>query len=596
MTGARKLNALTSIRFIAAAMIVMHHLRGLFGVSEHIGDPFILDQSVAFFFVLSGFVLTYVYPSLEAGGARRFLQARVARVWPAHIVALALLFLLLPAPARTVDGGYSVGHLAANLAMVQAWIPWPSYYFGYNAVAWSISTEFGFYLCFPLLIRNWRETWAPKLFVTLLFAAGMIWLGNARPEMEVGLTYVNPLARLFEFTLGMTAALCWQTVGTRFSLRPLAGTLIEVTAIGIAVVCMYFTGPWAVWAGQWIGHAGTMWLLHGGAPSLAFAVLIMVMAWQRGLISRALSLSLPVLLGEISYSVYLIHQILVRYYGQHARAFSQAPHWPPFILFWVLVLLMAHLIYLLFERPMRAFLVRPSLPFRDVWSRAQRTLVQKMPEVHNAARGHRLWLAGEGATLAAAIVLVGYFIHLRPTVVFVDETYASQVRRQTPAEVRDVKFGTRLVLVGASISRAPQDVSLELTWQSMHRQQLRSNVLLHVVDSDGKILGQADYQQDPAHSEVPAGKFWADQIRLPLEAVQHASAVAIGFYGTNAEDLVADRGPRDWGGRRLLLPLTAAARDLSDVSSSSESAIAYEAGVLPPERAQGSSTPVVLMR
>src|ERR1700752_1228494 len=50
MTGARKLNALTSLRFIAAAIIVMHHLRGFFGVSEHIGDPFILPQAVAFFF------------------------------------------------------------------------------------------------------------------------------------------------------------------------------------------------------------------------------------------------------------------------------------------------------------------------------------------------------------------------------------------------------------------------------------------------------------------------------------------------------------------------------------------------------------------
>ena len=51
-------------------------------------------HGVSFFFVLSGFILTYAYPTLpDAEAVRRFWVARFARLWPVHIVA-ALLFIL----------------------------------------------------------------------------------------------------------------------------------------------------------------------------------------------------------------------------------------------------------------------------------------------------------------------------------------------------------------------------------------------------------------------------------------------------------------------------------------------------------------------
>src|SRR5207249_11094077 len=91
-----RLDTLTSLRFIAAAMIVVHHTRGCFGIPPRWGDPFPLQHGVSFFFVLSGFILTYVYPSLRLSGAPRFWWARFARVWPAHAFAFVLALFLLP--------------------------------------------------------------------------------------------------------------------------------------------------------------------------------------------------------------------------------------------------------------------------------------------------------------------------------------------------------------------------------------------------------------------------------------------------------------------------------------------------------------------
>ena len=151
MVSVKKLNALTSLRFVAAALIVIHHSRGLFGFGEYLLFPFQLDQGVSFFFVLSGFILAYAYPNLNGfKNISRFLLSRFARIWPAHVVAFLLLCLLFPSPFEWYSlRGYNPFLLAGvNLFMVHGWIPIETYFFSFNNVSWSISTEFFFIYVF----------------------------------------------------------------------------------------------------------------------------------------------------------------------------------------------------------------------------------------------------------------------------------------------------------------------------------------------------------------------------------------------------------------------------------------------------------------
>ncbi len=66
----RKLDSLTTLRFFAAAMIVVHHSTDHFGIPHDVAWRFNLGQAVGFFFVLSGFILTYVYPTLDTWESR----------------------------------------------------------------------------------------------------------------------------------------------------------------------------------------------------------------------------------------------------------------------------------------------------------------------------------------------------------------------------------------------------------------------------------------------------------------------------------------------------------------------------------------------
>jgi peptidoglycan/LPS O-acetylase OafA/YrhL len=140
-----KLDALTSLRFVAAAMIVFFHVPAEFGLSLDPYKPFMLGHAVSFFFVLSGFILALVYPDLEGKGrVGRFWLARFARLWPVHIAAFISTFILFDAQWKT--------HFAlVNLLMLQAWFPLLEYLFVYNSVSWSISVECFFTCAFRFL-------------------------------------------------------------------------------------------------------------------------------------------------------------------------------------------------------------------------------------------------------------------------------------------------------------------------------------------------------------------------------------------------------------------------------------------------------------
>jgi len=372
--GRPRLRALTSLRFVAAMLIVIAHSAGRFGLPTDFGSPFVLDQAVSFFFILSGFILTYVYPVIPLAAVPRFLRARVARIWPAHLVAFALLFLLAGSHAGRQDG-HRIDIALANLLLIHGWVPIKSFFFSYNTVSWSISTELGFYILFPFLLHRWRRSWWWKLLLTFGLVCGLVTLINvthlpaASGLRETGLLYVNPLGRLFEFTLGMTVALLYRRVVTCTRTRTrtrarVVGTVGEVSAIVFVGVCMANSSRWASMIEHvpWIGAAGAFWFREVGATCGAFAALILVMALERGAVSRFLTARLFVVLGEISFALYLLHPVLLTIFTDHARSFLRVPHLILYAMYWALTLLTAHLVWVMIETPMRRFLVQGTRP------------------------------------------------------------------------------------------------------------------------------------------------------------------------------------------------------------------------------------------
>src|SRR3954447_19638184 len=296
-----RLDALTGLRFWFAFLVVVHHsLQHWFGAQVYpVADFGYIG--VDFFFVLSGFVLTWSWrPEVPA---RRFWWNRVARIWPLHLTTLVLAVVLV---ADQISRPGVVG-TAANLLLVQAWVPSDKVYFGYNAVAWSLSCEVFFYLAFPWLVKalaamsaHGRRVLIGAVVCTLLLYPGVFSLTVAPHDFSgwEWTTYVAPLWRLGEFVIGIVAALAVRD-GWRPRMRGWQALLVA-----------------CVLAGGLLADG----LVHGSLPHrplvevagmLVVALVIVCIAGDELDGRRRLLASRPmVALGAASYALYLCHALL----------------------------------------------------------------------------------------------------------------------------------------------------------------------------------------------------------------------------------------------------------------------------------------------
>lgn len=222
----RNLLPLTSLRFFAAMMIVAHHLPLYFPETYAKAAPPTLVHGVSFFFVLSGFILTHAYKEKPWPGYWQFLALRAGRLWPVHAFAIMILVLSVLVPdsfvrhdSITFDGPGFFDRwfaLGLNLTMLQSWSPYTVQAFSWNSPAWSISTEFAFYLAFPFLLVNVERNWHWKLLGAALIVGWFLAIASGLPVVsatdavdKASLTYANPLFRGFEFCLGMATWVLW---------------------------------------------------------------------------------------------------------------------------------------------------------------------------------------------------------------------------------------------------------------------------------------------------------------------------------------------------------------------------------------------------
>ena len=205
--------ALDFMRFYASAAIVIHHSHQFFWSESD--RPRVIAQSeglalfVDLFFVISGFVIAYVYTG-RIGNLRQFariMQRRVGRLFPLHL----LTFLLSVAMWAGITRLYTPNHvpswdqgcMALTAGLLHALIPCGNGDY-FNGVNWSIAAEMVMYALFPFLAIAARRSPRLALVGTVLVIAGMIYRVSI-PSTEVGswtLLYA-PLRALPGFCLGI---------------------------------------------------------------------------------------------------------------------------------------------------------------------------------------------------------------------------------------------------------------------------------------------------------------------------------------------------------------------------------------------------------
>jgi peptidoglycan/LPS O-acetylase OafA/YrhL len=267
---------------------------------------------------------------------------------------LAVLFLALFAGGAHMigtSGSLRWGPTVANLFLVHAWVPDPAYINSANSPNWSLACEAFFYLLFPALLLAIRRIRRERLWlwagvvtalglavpcVALLFNGSVLSPDLPLPTLQLWFGYLLPVCRLPEFALGMLLARVvqeglWRPVRVRWAVLALFSTMV----VGLMLPPIFIFGP----------------LFAAPAGMLVATVAARDLSGRRShLRSRVM-----VFLGDRSFALYMSHFVVIAFARQllpeHGLDTGVAM---AVLLLLVLpvVLMVAHLLYVLVERPL----------------------------------------------------------------------------------------------------------------------------------------------------------------------------------------------------------------------------------------------------
>lgn len=279
------------LRAVAALMVVGHHATIMLWERDHLPVPnWIAGSSgVDLFFVISGFVMMISTGPLRRAphAARTFLARRLERIVPLYwVVTTVKVVLLLLVPAIGLNGLEGWHHVWTS------YLFWPSLspegrFEPVLVVGWTLNFEMGFYLLFAAaLALRWRPLalLGPILLLVPLIPA--LWLGH----VPLALSFYHS-TQLWEFLMGMLLGLGVQQVS---KLPASLGALL-------VLVCMWPLLTWNL-PGVDLGR-GWMWGLP--AAGVVLGALALEARWGRR------SPRWLLLLGDASYSIYLVHTLVL---------------------------------------------------------------------------------------------------------------------------------------------------------------------------------------------------------------------------------------------------------------------------------------------
>ena len=313
-----EIKALTGLRIVAAVWVVLFHFRPLLRDAA----PGFLDaltpvlncgaQGVDLFFILSGFVLTWNYLdrmgwSWSTRATLHFLWLRLARVWPVYLVTLHLAALWViftlhvgHVPSQEIYRFTAISYVRQVL-LVQLWFQPFFDNSSWDGPAWSISAEWLAYILFGLMVlvifRLARTTRARNL----------IWLAvgaSLPPVVSLLVTgeFYTPWSWLprivMQFTAGALVAAAVSRLQPSDRGRRAAGylSLLLIAAV-VGLLYVFDAHP-----------------LHGvtdtsGLVDVLFVPLVLTLAIGTGSLPALLSTRPMVYGGQISFCLYMVHEL-----------------------------------------------------------------------------------------------------------------------------------------------------------------------------------------------------------------------------------------------------------------------------------------------
>ncbi len=304
---------LHALRFFAASLVIIHHVeqyKSWKGLSSAWGNSVINGfghASVSFFFVLSGFLITYLLLSEQKSTGHinilHFYWKRVLRIWPVYFLVVGLVVLVAPLVlSATFDslhfsfGVVEVGLLLLFLPnLLRIRFPW---LVGGNHL-WSVGVEEQFYIFWPLLVRAFSKRIVPFLLLFVAVKAAFQLSLWALPYEGLRIQQLQQVLQLVPFEQmaigGLGAAVVFLPGLRTQLLSPLTHRYARYLFFGLLV--------WSFTIG-WHG------VLASYFDAVIFLGVILNVTFTESIYRP---LEHPVLrkLGDVSYGIYMYHPLVI---------------------------------------------------------------------------------------------------------------------------------------------------------------------------------------------------------------------------------------------------------------------------------------------
>lgn len=293
--------SLDSIRGILACSVALAHFNG----NSYFKDSTIIgrgDIYVDFFFVLSGFVIFANYRDriLNGFGIGRFMFLRLGRLYPLHFAVLMAfivtdLFQMIvhingaAAFAPFSAPGEGIKEILANLFLIHSMHTINTYAF--NGPSWSISVEVFTYALFACILCLAKKYY--RLTIAAISAISALVLFFVAGELYAKLDY-GFLRCVYGFGVGSLAYDAFEFINRKRRGCCVSQVIVNATEIFVTVLTFIYIGLFSF-------DGASMF-----APIIFFFVIIMF-AYEGGIVSKVLKTRPLIFIGTLSYSIYMIH-------------------------------------------------------------------------------------------------------------------------------------------------------------------------------------------------------------------------------------------------------------------------------------------------
>lgn len=348
---------LTSLRMFFALFVFLSHLAFLKNDTnyENIFNS-IFDEGflgVSFFFILSGFILSYNYKEKFIIGnisKKEFYISRLARVYPVHIATTALVLLL-----TFIQSGKGWEYLIQHIFLIQSFFLEENIHFSLNSPSWSISDELFFYLLFPFAFLISEKI---RTYIFILYLVGILILNmQLNKNQDHYWLYISPFVRFSDFLLGIILFDLYEKIKVTYSKINIPTFIFELGAILLFILFFVFHNKIDI---------SYRYSIYYWLPMAAIILIFALshVAQKKSIITNFLSNKYMVLAGEISFSFYLLHvlEIQILNYMKKILSFNIDLMLFSFIIF-IVTLIASFIMYKYIEKPlnrkMKKFLLEP---------------------------------------------------------------------------------------------------------------------------------------------------------------------------------------------------------------------------------------------